>query len=121
MESKDSLNDIIRIIIRTPEFDEFYFSLSPKVQEKFNYVMNVVAKVYDVPTKFIKHLQNTELYEMRVSIGTNEYRTVLFAIDHSNIIQSTKVILLNGFLKKANKDYKKQIELADKILNKLLL
>ncbi|MDE6418217.1 MAG: type II toxin-antitoxin system RelE/ParE family toxin [Duncaniella sp.] len=81
--------------------------------------MDVIVKIYDVPTKFIKHLQNTDLYEKRVSIGPNEYRTVLFAIDHSNIIEATRIILLNGFLKKSNKDYKKQIEIANKILKDL--
>lgn len=58
---------------------------------------------------------------MRVSVGTNEYRTVLFAIDNRNVIQSTQIILLNAFLKKSNKDYKKQIEKANKILNDLTL
>lgn len=83
--------------------------------------MDVLISVYDIPTKFIKHLQNTDLYEMRVSVGTNEYRTVLFAIDNKNVIQSTQIILLNAFLKKSNKDYKKQIEKANKILNDLTL
>ena len=83
--------------------------------------MDVLISVYDLPTKFIKHLQNTDLYEMRVSVGTNEYRTVLFAIDNKNVIQSTQIILLNAFLKKSNKDYKKQIEKANKILNDLTL
>ncbi len=83
--------------------------------------MDVLISVYDIPTKFIKHLQNTDLYEMRVSVGTNEYRTVLFAIDNRNVIQSTQIILLNAFLKKSNKDYKKQIEKANKILNDLTL
>lgn len=83
--------------------------------------MDVLISVYDIPTKFIKHLQNTDLYEMRVSVGTNEYWTVLFAIDNKNVIQSTQIILLNAFLKKSNKDYKKQIEKANKILNDLTL
>ena len=47
---------------------------------------------------------------MRVSVGSNEYRTVLFAIDNSNVILSTKIILLNGFLKKSTKDYDKQMK-----------
>lgn len=64
---------------------------------------------------------NTDLYEMRVSVGTNEYRTILFAIDHDNIIQSTRIILLNGFLKKSEKDYRKQINIAEKILKDLEL
>ena len=67
-------------------------------------------------TKFIKHLQNTDLYEMRISVGSNEYRTILFAINHNNIILSTQILVLNAFLKKSEKDYKKQIEIAETIL-----
>lgn len=100
---------------------EFYASLRPKERTKFQYVMNVIASVYNVSTKFVKHLENTDLYEMRVSIGTNEYRTVLFAIDHQNFIEAKNIILLNGFLKKSNKEYNKQIEIAKSILNDLEL
>ncbi len=109
----------IRIIFRTPEFDAFYNLLPSKVKEKFEYVFNVVQSVRNVSTKFVKHLQSAkDLYEMRISVGTNEYRTILFAIDHDNVIESTRIILLNGFLKKSTKDYKKQIEIAHKILNR---
>ncbi len=45
-----------------------------------------------------------------------EYRTILFAIDKANVIEATKIILLNGFLKKSNKDYRKQIEIAQSII-----
>ena len=83
--------------------------------------MNVIATVHNVSAKFIKHLEKTDLYEMRVSIGTNEYRTVIFAVDDDNFIEAKNVILLNGFLKKSNKDYRKQIEIAEAILRKLEL
>lgn len=96
-------------------------SLPTKTQVKFDYVMNVISTIYNVPTKFVKHLDSTDLYEMRISVGTNEYRTVIFALDNENIIEATKIILLNVFLKKDNKDYKKQIEKALSILNKLEL
>jgi hypothetical protein len=56
-----------------------------------------------------------------VSVGTNEYRTVLFAVNHKNIIQATEIVFLNGFLKKSTKDYDKQIKKAVKILNDLEL
>ncbi len=56
---------------------------------------------------------------MRVSVGNNEYRTILFAVDKPNIIESTKIVLLNGFLKKSTKEYRKQIELAQSILKEL--
>lgn len=60
-------------------------------------------------------------FERIKEVITNEYRTVLFAIDHDNIIQSTRILLLNGFLKKSEKDYKKQISKAEKILRNLEL
>ncbi len=121
MESEEASAQYVRTILRTPEFMEFYGSLPIRVQTKFQYVMNVIASVYNISTKFVKHLENTDLYEMRVSIGTNEYRTVLFAADHNNIIEAKNIILLNGFVKKDKKDYRKQIEIATAILNNLEL
>ena len=121
METKAVLDKEIRSIFRTPEYDEFYDSLSRKVQAKFDYVLEVIASVYNIPVKFVKHLENTALYEMRVSVGTNEYRTVLFAIDHDNVIEAKNVILLNGFQKKDSKQYRKEIEKAKSILKKLEL
>ena len=118
VESSDNKANI-RKIYRTSEFDDFYGSLPSKVKDKFEYVFLIVQTVYNVSTKFVKHIENTEFYELRVSVGTNEYRTVLVAIDHDNVIESTRIILLNGFLKKSSKDYKKQIEKAQTILKNL--
>lgn len=121
MKSEEISHQYVRTILRTPEFMEFYGALPAKVQTKFQYVMNVAATIYNVSAKFIKHLENTDLYEMRVSVGTNEYRTVLFAMDHDNFIEAKNIILLSGFLKKDSKDYRKQIEKASEILKKLEL
>lgn len=121
MSLDEAAPQYVRKILRTPEFDMFFESLPLKVQVKFDYVMNVIATVYNVSTKFVKHLEKTDLYEMRVSVGTNEYRTVLFAIDRDNIIEAQNILLLNGFLKKNNRDYRKQIEIATAILNKMEL
>lgn len=76
----------IRIIYKTHEFELFYDDLSDKIKAKFEHIFNVVQTVYALPTKFVKRLVNTQLYELRISVGTNEYRTILFAIDHDNII-----------------------------------
>ena len=119
MDPNNRFEGSIRTIFRTPEFDSFYSSLPKKVREKFDYVFQIVQTVYNVSTKFVKHLENTDLYELRVSLSTNEYRTILFAVDHDNIIESKKIILLNGFLKKSSKDYKKQVEIGINILNRL--
>ena len=49
----------------------------------------------------------------------NEYRVILFTIDHENLIEATQILLLNGFIKKSTKDYKKEIDKALQILNNL--
>lgn len=76
----------------------------------------IIRKEKIIATKFVKHLNGTDLYEMRVSVGTNEYRTVLFAVNNPNIMLATKILVLNAFLKKSSKDYDKQIKRAIKIL-----
>ena len=105
-----------RELIFSNEFWSFYKSQNQKVQLKFDYVINIIMTERVITTKFVKHLENTDLYEMRVSLGTNEYRTILFAMDNDNIILSTRILVLNAFQKKSTKDYKKQIEIAQKIL-----
>ena len=89
MKATDKKDSGIRELYFSDEFTEFYEKLQDKVKAK--YVLN---------TKFVKHLENTDLYEMRVSVNFNEYRTILFAVDNDNIILSKRILLLNGFLKK---------------------
>jgi mRNA-degrading endonuclease RelE of RelBE toxin-antitoxin system len=108
---------VLRVVRHTDEFDEFYKYLDAKVQNKFDRTIDMICTVYPISTKYIKKLINSDLYEMRVSVGYNEYRTILFSTNHPNIIEATEIILLNGFLKKSNKDYDKQIKKAEKIIN----
>ena len=102
----------IRVVYKTPQFEAFYASLPVKVQTKFKYVIDVITTIYDVSTKFVKHLENTDLYEMRVSVGNNEYRTILFAVDKSNIYNRiNKDCSIKWFPKEINK----RISEADRI------
>ena len=109
----------IRNVYWTEEFIQFYNGLPDKVKTKFDYVLEIVKTERVISTKFVKHLENTDLYEMRVSIGNNEYRTIMFTMDNDNIMLATEIVLLNAFLKKSTKDYKKQIKSAENILNKI--
>ena len=34
----------------------------------------------------------TDLYEMRVSVGGNEYRTIMFTMDNRNVVLATKIM-----------------------------
>ncbi|MDO4368679.1 MAG: type II toxin-antitoxin system RelE/ParE family toxin [Bacteroidales bacterium] len=108
----------MRTMMRSAEFDEFYNSLPANVQNKVNYALNIIAVVKVVNTKLIKKLIDTNFYELRISVG-NEYRVVLFTIDHENFIEAEQILLLNGFMKKSTKDYKKEIKKAEQILNNL--
>lgn len=108
----------MRTIIRSIEFDEFYNSLPVNVQNKVQYTLNIIAEVKFVHTKLVKKLVDTDFYELRISVG-NEYRVVLFTIDHESFVEAQQILLLNGFMKKSAKDYKKEIKKAQQILNTL--
>jgi len=114
-------NEKIRTLLHTDEFNEFYNSLNDRAVAKMDEGIHYLETIYVLSTKFVKKLAETDknLYELRISVGYNEYRTILFAADHENIIQAKNVILLNGFLKKDTKEYKKQIKRAINILNDL--
>ncbi len=108
----------MRTMIRSTAFDEFYNSLPANVQDKVKYAMNVIAEIKVINTKLVKKLVDTDFYELRISVG-NEYRIILFTIDHDNFIEAEQVLLLNGFIKKSTKDYKKEIGKARQILYNL--
>lgn len=113
--------EIIRELIHTDEFDKYFNSLDERIKDKFADCMEILETVYVLSTKFVKRIVEAEegIYELRVSVGFNEYRTILFSMDHENIIQAKYIILLTGFLKKDKKDYKKQVKKAINILNRL--
>lgn len=108
----------MRTLKRTNEFDEFYNSVGTKVQEKIDYALTLISQMKVVSTKFVKKLEGTEFYEMRIFVG-NEYRVILFTMDNDNFIEADDILLLNGFMKKSTKDYKAQIQIAEKILKEL--
>lgn len=108
----------MRTIYRTFEFDVFYESLADNVQNKIKYALNVISEIKVVNTKLVKKLVNTEFYELRISMD-NEYRVIIFSIDNDNFCECEQIILLNGFIKKSTKDYKKEIVKAEQILKSL--
>lgn len=113
------MNDItIRDLIFTDEFLSFYNNTDDRVRDKIDYITRIIETQRVINEKFVKKLENTDFYEMRISVSSNEYRTILFSINAENIIEATEIIVLNTFLKKDKKDYKKAIKEAINILNK---
>lgn len=105
----------MRTIYRSTEFDTFYSSLSVNIQNKVKYALNIISEIKIVNTKLVKKLINTDFYELRISMD-NEYRVIILAIDNNNFNESKQILLLNGFIKKSTKDYKKEISKAYQIL-----
>ena len=108
--------EALREIIFSDEFNEFYENLDEDIKKKYDYALNIVRTQYVLNKKFVKSIETTIFYELRVSIGHDEYRTVTFAIDHDNVIQARRILLLNSFLKKDRKQYKAEVEVTEKIL-----
>ena len=114
------MNEDIRETIHSLEYDEYYASLDEKTKAKYDYVEMIIKTQYVVNKKFVKSLEDTEFYEARVSVGNNEYRTIIFAVETLSFMESKRVLFLNSFLKKGTKQYKGEIEIARRILKKYI-
>ena len=91
-------------------FMKFYSSLGKEVQEKIDWVFELVRVADKIPKKFFEHLNGTDgIYEIRVEYESNIYRIFCF-FDKGNI-----VVLINSFQKKTQKTPQKEIELAEKL------
>ena len=101
---------IRRIIAYKNYFIEFYKSQDFKVQEKIEYVFDLVRFEKQVPKKFFKNLENTDgIYEIRVITTFKSIRILCF-FDKGEL-----VVLTNCFIKKTQKTPSKEIKMAEKL------
>ena len=105
----------MREIEITPECLEFIDNQDKRVGRKFFQLIELIGELRIVHSNFIKKLESTDFYELRIKAG-NEYRVVIFSIDHENFDECTKAICLTAFLKKSTKDYRKAIKRAERVL-----
>lgn len=108
-----------RNIRYTEEFMQFKASLNQRSLEKIDYCISILRTEMPLSQKFVKKVVNSDFYELRISVD-NEIRVILFSADHANISMATEIIVLNGFIKKSNKDYDKQIRKAYNIITSML-
>ena len=91
-------------------FNEFYSKLEKEVQEKVDWVFQMVKAVDHIPKKFFQHLEGTDaIFEIRVEFESNIYRILCF-FDEGHL-----VVLINSFQKKTQKTPKTEISLAKKL------
>jgi phage-related protein len=105
------MNDkpIREIIYYGDLFWDFYGMQSQKVKKKINWTIGLLKYLEVIPEKYLKHIEETDLYEIRVSFGNNIFRIFCF-FDKGRI-----VIILNGFQKKTQKTPKTEIDRALKL------
>ena len=91
-------------------FFDFYNKLDKNLQEKIDWVFELVKTVDIIPKKYFQHIENTDgIFEIRIEYGSNIYRIFCF-FDEGNL-----VILINAFQKKSQKTPKPEIALAVKL------
>ena len=101
---------IRKIIAYKNYFVDFYKSQEFKVQEKIEYVFDLVRFEKQIPKKFFKNLENTDgIYEIRVITTFKSIRILCF-FDKGELI-----VLANCFLKKSQKTPRKEIKIAEKL------
>lgn len=103
------------IIVYKNYFIDFYRSQDNKVQEKIEYVLDLVRFEKQVPKKFFKALENTDgIYEVRVITTFKSIRILCF-FDEGNL-----VVLANCFIKKSQKTPGKEIKRAERLKREYL-
>jgi len=91
-------------------FLNFYNALGQDVQEKIDWVFEVVKTAEQIPKKFFEHLTGPDgIYAIRIEYEGNIYRILCF-YDKGNII-----VLVNSFQKKTQKTPPREITLAEKL------
>lgn len=103
-----------RTIYYTEEFNFFYNQSSLRIQKKINFLSEIIINHTIIHSKLVKKSSNSPFYELRFRIN-NEYRVILITIDHQDINQCSKLLFLNGFIKKSTKSYKQELIRAHKI------
>ena len=59
-------------------FWDFYKKQSIKVKKKINWTIGLLQFLEIIPEKYLKHIEETDLYEIRVSFGNNIFRIFCF-------------------------------------------
>lgn len=91
-------------------FLDFYNLLGQDIQEKIDWVFEVVKTAEQIPKKFFEHLTGSDgIYAIRIEYEGNIYRVLCF-YDKGNII-----VLVNSFQKKTQKTPPREITLAERL------
>ena len=106
---------IRRIITYGDNFINFYKSQEFKIQEKIEYVLDLVRFEKQVPIKFFKYLDDTDgIYEIRIMTTFKNIQILCF-FDKGEL-----VVLTNCFIKKTQRTPRKEIRNTEKLKKEYL-
>jgi len=106
----DAMRKIIfyRTVSGQNPIEDFLDHLPAKSAQKVTWVLQLVEDLEQVPSQYFKKLVSTQdLWEIRVSAGSNIFRFIGF-FDGPNI-----VVVTHGFQKKTQKTPKRAIKIAE--------
>ena len=105
-----------QLIFYKTYFRDFYDVLDERTKSKVDHALFILENQPVVPQKFVKHISGSAgIYEVRANVGNNEYR-ILFFFASGSLVEVGKIVVVgNGFLKKDNRDYRRAVELAERI------
>ncbi|MCB0431189.1 MAG: type II toxin-antitoxin system RelE/ParE family toxin [Flavobacteriales bacterium] len=98
-----------QIVFFGNDFLDFYNKQTRKVRTRIDWTLGLVRDLERIPSNYFKHIEGTELYEIRVSSGSDIFRIFCF------FDKGMLVIVLNGFQKKTQKTPRKEIDKALKL------
>ena len=108
---------MIRELIAYKEnFIEFYLAQDHKVQQKIEFVLDLIRYERQVPGKFFKKLTDSNGIHEIIVVTTFKSIRILCFQDAGRI-----VVLTNCFIKKSQKTPKKEIRLAQKLKEEYLI
>ncbi len=86
---------------------DFLDSLPGKVAQKVTWVLGLLEDLDVLPSSYFKKLVGTDIWECRVTLGSDAYRILCFFAGNS------VVVLTHGFAKKTQKTPMAEIERAE--------
>jgi len=106
----EKMDKIRSITLFKDYFTEFYLAQKDPVQDKIDYVLNIVTTQRIIPQKFFRYIEGSDgIYEIRVEFESNIYR-IFCCMDEGAL-----VVLFHGFQKKTQKTPQKEIKRAESI------
>jgi phage-related protein len=86
---------------------EFLDSLPGKAAQKITWTLGLLEDLDILPSSYFKKLVRTDIWECRVTLGSDAYRVLCFFAGNS------VVVLTHGFAKKTQKTPRAEIEKAE--------